>query len=50
MKHWIIAISVAIVYLAVSIPLNAWAWSWVIWFAYCAYRIIDNKKKQQSKG
>ncbi len=38
--NWIIAIIVAIVYLAVSIIFNAWAYSWLIWVAYAIYRFI----------
>ena len=40
MINWIIAITVAIVYLAVSIIFNACAYSWVIWVAYAIYRFI----------
>ena len=38
--NWVIAIIVAIVYLAVSIIFNAWAYSWLIWVAYAIYRFI----------
>lgn len=36
----ILNIIVAIVYLAVSIIFNAWAYSWLIWVAYAIYRFI----------
>lgn len=36
--NWGIAIIVAIVYLAVSIIFNAWAYSWLIWVVYAIYR------------
>ena len=39
-KNWIIAISVAIIYLAVSILFDLWAFSWIIWVAYAIYRFI----------
>lgn len=38
MKHWISAICVAVVYLAVSFAFHGWAWSWLIWFVYAGYR------------
>lgn len=39
-KNWIIAISVAIIYLTVSILFDLWAFSWIIWVAYAIYRFI----------
>lgn len=38
--NWIIAISVAIVYLSISILFNIWAYSWIIWICYSIYRFI----------
>ncbi len=38
--NWIIAISVAIVYLSISIIFNIWAYSWFIWIFYSIYRFI----------
>lgn len=38
--NWIITIIVAIVYLTVSVVFKAWAYSWIIWFAYAIYRFI----------
>ena len=38
--NWIIAISVAIVYLSISIIFNIWAYSWIIWIFYSIYRFI----------
>ena len=38
--NWAVALLTAAAYLVVSIPLNAWAWSWLIWVAYAAYRFI----------
>ena len=40
MINWIIAITVAIVYLTVSIIFNAWAYYWVIWVDYAIYRFM----------
>ena len=40
MKQWYIAISVAIVYLTISIAFKAWPWSWIIWVTYVAYRFF----------
>ena len=37
-KQWVIGLCVAAVYLAVSLLFHAWAWSWLIWVAYAAYR------------
>ena len=39
-KNWIIAIAVAIIYLAVSILFDLWAFSWIIWVAYAIYRFV----------
>ena len=36
--NWIIAISVAIVYLSISIIFDIWAYSWIIWVGYSIYR------------
>ena len=41
--NWIVAIAVAIVYLAVSIPFGAWAYSWVIWALYAVYRFAQSR-------
>ena len=38
--NWIIAISVAIVYLSISIIFDIWAYSWIIWVGYSIYRFI----------
>lgn len=38
--NWIIAIIVAIIYLAVSIIFDVWAYSWLIWVVYAIYRFI----------
>ena len=39
-KNWIIAIAVAIIYLAVSILFDLWAFFWIIWVAYAIYRFV----------
>ena len=39
-KNWIIAISVAIIYLTVSILFDLWGFSWIIWVVYAIYRFI----------
>lgn len=44
MKQWYIAITFAIVYLAVNFTFHIWSWSWIIWVIYAAYRLWDNKK------
>ena len=38
--NWIIAISVAVVYLSISILFDIWAYSWIIWVGYSIYRFI----------
>lgn len=38
--NWIIAISVAVIYLTISIIFNAWTYSWIIWIVYSIYRFI----------
>jgi transcriptional regulator with XRE-family HTH domain len=37
--NWVIAITVAIVYIVVSLLTLKWEYTWLIWFAYCFYRI-----------
>ena len=39
-ENWIIAIAVAIIYLAVSILFDLWAFSWIVWVAYAIYRFV----------
>ena len=46
-KHWIIAILVAAAYLAVSLALNAWAYSWLIWVAYAIYRFAEPQNAER---
>jgi len=36
---WIIAITVAILYLIVSLITKRWEITWIIWFVYCFYRV-----------
>ncbi len=38
--NWIIAITVAVLYLTVSLLTSKWQWTWIIWFIYCFYRIL----------
>lgn len=38
--NWIIAISVAIMYLLVSLITQKWEITWLIWLVYCFYRVI----------
>ena len=38
--NWIIAISVAVVYLSISILFDIWVYSWIIWVGYSIYRFI----------
>lgn len=38
--NWAVAVGVAVVYLAVSIAFNFWAYSWIIWAVYGIYRLI----------
>ena len=41
--HWALALTVAVVYLAVSLLLDAWAYSWLIWVAYAVYRWTEGR-------
>ena len=38
--NWIIAIIVAVGYLTISIVLDAWTYSWLIWVIYAVYRFV----------
>ena len=37
--NWIIAITVAVLYLIVSLITKRWEITWIIWFVYCFYRV-----------
>lgn len=37
--NWVIAITVAIIYIVVSLLTRKWEYTWLIWLAYCFYRI-----------
>ncbi len=39
-RNWAIALLTAVIYLTVSLTLNAWSWSWLIWVAYAVYRLV----------
>ena len=45
--HWIVALCVAAVYLAVSLAFNAWAFSWLIWVAYAVFRWMERPTARQ---
>ena len=38
--NWIIAITVAVLYLLISIITQKWEITWVVWIVYCFYRIF----------
>ena len=38
--NWIIAITVAILYLMISVISHEWEITWVVWIVYCFYRIF----------
>lgn len=40
--NWAIAISVAILYLTISFITMKWSVTWIIWLAYCFYRIVSD--------
>lgn len=37
--NWIVAITVALIYVAVSLITMKWEITWIIWVVYCIYRI-----------
>lgn len=37
--NWIIAITVALLYLTISLITERWEYTWIIWMAYCFYRV-----------
>lgn len=37
--NWIIAITVALLYLIISLITERWEYTWIIWMAYCFYRV-----------
>ena len=38
--NWVIAIIIAIGYLTISIVLDAWTYSWIVWVIYAVYRFV----------
>ena len=38
--NWMIAITVAVLYLMISIISHKWEITWVVWIVYCFYRIF----------
>lgn len=40
--NWIIAVLVAVIYLTVSLITEKWQYTWIIWAAYCVYRIAES--------
>ena len=39
-SNWIIAITVAVLYLLISIITQKWEITWIVWIVYCFYRIF----------
>ena len=37
--NWIIAITVAMLYLIISLITKKWEYTWLIWMAYCFFRV-----------
>ena len=37
--NWIVAITVALIYIIVSLITMKWEITWIIWVVYCVYRI-----------
>ena len=48
--NWIIAITVAVLYLTVSLLTGKWQWTWIIWFVYCFYRVLTEYVMKRSVG
>lgn len=40
MMNWIIAITVAVLYLLISMMTQKWEMTWVVWIVYCFYRVF----------
>ena len=36
--NWIVAITVALLYVTISIITQKWEYTWIIWLVYCLYR------------
>ena len=43
-KNWLIALCVAVFYVVISLVTHGWAWTWLIWVCYAAYRFFDGKR------
>ena len=40
--NWVIAITVAIIYIVVSLLTRKWEYTWLIWLAYCFYQRLSH--------
>ena len=40
--NWTVALTVASLYLIISIITQEWAITWILWAAYCIYRILSD--------
>lgn len=50
MKQLILAVFVALLYLAVSFLTHAWAWTWLIWVGYALYRYFGDRADMNPEG
>lgn len=41
MMHWLIAATTAALYLIISVLTQKWEYTWILWLAYCIYRIWE---------
>jgi len=42
--NWIIALTVASLYLLISIITHRWEITWLVWVAYCFYRVLQGRR------
>ena len=47
--NWIIAITVAILYIVISLITQKWEYTWIIWVAYCFYRVATEYMIKRQK-
>ena len=47
--NWIVAITVAILYIVISLITQKWEYTWIIWVAYCFYRVATEYMIKRQK-
>ena len=41
---FVLSLCVAVFYVVISLVTHGWAWTWLIWVCYAAYRFFEGKR------